>query len=198
MMYKLYYVGLLPLLAAAFAGCGTTPVALKYQAPAGVAGAAQSKAAVAVGKFADQRGEPTNWLGTIRGGFGNPLKTMESSKPVSEAVADVFADGLRARGWYADEPNAAYVLGGVIKKLDSDQYIRREANAAIEVTLIERAGGKQLLSKAHKAQNIEGSPVSLSTGVFGSIEELRVVMEKTLRQVVDEALDDPAFRAALR
>jgi hypothetical protein len=34
--------------------------------------------------------------------------------------------------------------------------------------------------------------------VFASVDDLRVVLEKTLGDVVDKALDDPALRAARR
>jgi hypothetical protein len=33
--------------------------------------------------------------------------------------------------------------------------------------------------------------------MFGSVEELRALMEKTLQQAVDQALDDPALRRAV-
>jgi len=55
-----------------------------------------------VGTFVDARGEPANWLGAIRGGFGNPLKNLESDRPVADIVGAAFADGLRARGVTVD------------------------------------------------------------------------------------------------
>jgi len=64
--------------------------------------AAASARPVNVGTFVDARGEPANWLGAIRGGFGNPLKNLESDRPVADIVGAAFADGLRARGVTVD------------------------------------------------------------------------------------------------
>jgi len=40
--------------------------------------------------------------------------------------------------------------------------------------------------------------VSLEIGIFAPVEDLRARTEKTLRETVDKALDDPALRAALQ
>jgi uncharacterized lipoprotein YajG len=150
-----------------------------------------------VGSFTDQRGEPANWLGAIRGGFGNPLKNLESDRPVSALVQAAFADGLRARGVKTDE-SSPFQISGVIRKLDCNQYVRREANADIEITVIDRASGQTRFSRTYTAANIDGSMLSLSTGIFASVDDLRAVTEKTLREVVDKALDDSALRAAMQ
>jgi len=60
--------------------------------------ASSSAQPVIVGNFLDQRDVPANWLGAIRGGFGNPLKYLESDRPVAEIVKIAFIDGLQARG----------------------------------------------------------------------------------------------------
>jgi hypothetical protein len=40
--------------------------------------------------------------------------------------------------------------------------------------------------------------LSLATGVLASVDDLRAVLEKTLRDAIDKALDDSALRAALQ
>ena len=45
---------------------------------------------------------------------------------------------------------------------------------------------------------VEGSLVSLDTGVFASVEDLRKVAHKTLQKAIDQTLDDPEFRRAIR
>ena len=87
--------------------CGTTNVGLKYSAPPTVAQASTRAQPLLVGNFIDKRGEPATWLGAIRGGFGNPLKNLESDKPVADLVKAAFADGLRARGVAPDQVSAA-------------------------------------------------------------------------------------------
>lgn len=173
------------------AACGTRRVSLEYQTPGQPL--PPLKQLVAVGHFADNRGEPANWLGAIRGGYGNPLKNLETAEPVSEVVANSFAAGLKQRGLYAGGSGGVYLLSGSIKRLNCNQYVRREASAELEVVLTERATGRQVFSKNYEATNVEGSILSVKTGIFASTEDLRLLTERTLRQTVDSALDDPAL-----
>lgn len=46
----------------------------------------------------DSMGIDATWLGAIRGGYGNPLKNLESNVPVSQLVQDAFSSALKARG----------------------------------------------------------------------------------------------------
>ena len=177
--------------------CGTTNVGLKYAAPPTVAKAAAAAPPVMVGTFTDQRGEPPTWLGAIRGGFGNPLKNLESDRPVAEIVNPAFADGLRARGVAIDPANARHRLVGTVKKLDCNQVVRREANVEIELRVVDSAGQTKF-TKTYTGTRLDGSLATLSAGVFASVDDLRVTLETTLREVVDQALDDRALRAALQ
>lgn len=176
------------------AGCGTTAVGLKYAPPAAVQRVATA-VTVQVGSFADQRGEPPTWLGAIRGGFGNPLKNLESERPVVELVGEAFADALKARGNTVG--GGGLQLSGVVRKLDCNQIVRREANVEIEVT-VKGADGRVRLNKTYAASRLDGSLVTMSAGVFASVDDLRVTLELALREAVDKALDDPAMRDALR
>lgn len=186
------------LVACVLVGCSTTQVALDYGPPPGEVAPPSQQPLVAVGRFSDDRGEPSNWLGAIRGGYGNPLKNLETREPVSDLVAQAFAAALKSRGLGAGPSSARYLLSGSIKKLGCNQVARREADAEIEVLLTRSKGGARVFSKVYRASNVEGSVLSPFTGVFASVEDLRILAQKTLRQVVDEALDDPALRGALR
>jgi hypothetical protein len=124
-------LSMLAALALLLAACGTTPVAMNYQT-AGVMPFATSTPAVTVAGFVDSRGEPANWLGAIRGGFGNPLKTLETQEPVAKMVQMAFADGVRARSRGQNGRNPVEVRG-TVRKLDCSQYVRREAHAIIEL-----------------------------------------------------------------
>ena len=187
---------LLAVVAFLFSGCSTTGVALKYAPPQNVVTAAAGTDAVSVGTFEDKRGEPATYLGAIRGGFGNPLKTLESSTPVATVVAIAFADGLRARGIQAG--SAKYEISGTIKVLECIQMVRRDATVEIDVKLVSTETKKEVFTKTVKANTLDGSIFNLATGVFASVEDLRAVTEKTLRDAVDRALDDPEFRKALK
>lgn len=150
-----------------------------------------------VGLFTDNRGEPSDWLGAIRGGFGNPLKEIWSTEPVADLVAKMFTAGLQARGLTVQGSDASHLLTGSIIRLDCNQLVRPEANAEIELYLTERKNGQKVFSRTYRATNVEGSVFSPATGIFASVEKLRSLTEKTLQQVVDQALDDPAFHDAV-
>src|SRR3712207_1370693 len=52
--------------------------------------------------------EDAMWIGTIRGGYGNPLKRLHSDVPVDQVVAQAFAAGLAARGLHAPGGGGAW------------------------------------------------------------------------------------------
>lgn len=175
----------------------TTKVDLRYKPPASVQPAAQNSA-VKVGDFVDSRGENKNWIGTIRGGFGNHLKDLDTIDPVPKVVESAFSDALRARGVNVDSPDARYRLTGVIKTLIGDQVVKREANVVIDVSVNDSRSGQTRFTRSYSGKLIEGSSMSMSTGILASVDDLRVVIENALREAVDKALDDKELRAALQ
>jgi len=177
------------------AGCVTDTVSLGYK-PLGQITAASSGPAASVGSFVDQRGETATWIGAVRGGYGNPLKKLETDKPVAVLVQTAFTDGLRARGLLGTGAGA-FQISGVIKKLDCSQYVRREAHAIIDVSVFDPSG-RQVFTRTYSADELEGSLMALNVGVFGSVETLRALAEKALSELVDKALDDTALRNAIR
>ena len=179
------------------AACSTTNVGLNYAAPASVNKVSASAPPIFLGTFLDQRGESPTWLGAIRGGFGNPVKTLNADRPVADMVKAAFADGLRARGATLDQTPGQYQITGVVKKLDCNQFARRDAHADIEIAVLDK-NGQQRFARRYTVDKLDGSILTLEAGIFGSIEELRALLEKTLREAVDQALDDSAFRAALK
>lgn len=178
--------------------CATTPVTVNYKPSGALEPFPASAGKVSVARFIDDRGEPPRWLGAIRGGFGNPLKVLETEEPIAVMVQAAFAEGVRARGGAPGSIPAKVELRGSIKKLDCSQYVRREAHAVIEVAVVEIGSARERFRRTYTADMVDGSLVSLSTGIFASVNDLRVVAEQVLQQVVDKALDDPALRDAMR
>jgi len=170
---------------------------MTYPSTAEVKKASASAPPLLVGSFIDQRGEPANYLGTIRGGYGNPLKNLETDQPVCDIVRLAFVDGLRARGVTVDSQSPKYHLTGIIRKLDCNQIVRREANVEIEVHILD-AAGQPHFTRTYSASNLDGSILSMKTGVFASVDDLRATLERTLRETVDKALNDTALRLALQ
>ncbi|TDH60275.1 hypothetical protein E2C06_22935 [Dankookia rubra] len=144
------------------------------------------------------REDPT-WIGTIRGGYGNPVKALHADEPVNRVVGKAFAAGLAARGLDAGPGGSApYLLAVTIHQFDANQYVRREATADFTVVVTERATGREVWRGREKVYIVDGSILSLSTGVFASVEDLRQVALKAMNEAVDKLLDQAALRVAIR
>lgn len=179
-----------PLLYLALIGCSTTQVQMQHE-PYG--GEKTDNPIIAIGQFSDYRKHDPNWLGAIRGGYGNPLKTLETPKPVKDVVRDAFQDGLRQRGLLASADDAKYILNVDIQQYDCNQYVRKESHIKLDIKVVDIKSNQQVFSDRIAVDNVEGSILSMKTGVFGSVEELKNLAEKTLAQAVDNALDSPGF-----
>lgn len=148
----------------------------------------------------DERGagrdDPT-WIGTIRGGYGNPLKVLRADAPVEQVVARAFADGLAARGLSASSAvEALYTLDVTIHRFDANQLRGRTATADFSAVLTERATGRVAWRGCHLASKTSGG--FFSVALFSSVEELRALALRAVNEAVDALLDDPEFWAALR
>lgn len=189
---------LLSMLSLGLTACGTTQMSMPYSPTAQPVSV--GRPVVALGTVTDRREdgrEDPNWIGTVRGGFGNPLKRLEAPVPVSEVVRQAFSDALAARGMLATG-TPRYLLSVDIIQFKSDQVGRREATVEFQVTLTPAAGGAAVLQDRELANQITGSVLTLSAGVFGSLDELRAIALSTMSQAIDRILDKPGFAAALR
>ncbi len=193
-----YQALLSTLLLGAFSlACSTNTVTLAYR-PA-VAPAAQSAlptTQVSVGDFTDNRKEPVHWIGAIRGGYGNPLKVLETDKTVSELIRDAFRQALSARGLYSQ--TAPLTLSGWIDRLDGDQVARKEATVQLRVVLMELQTRREILNRPVSANKVEGAVMTVRAGIFGSVDELRSLIERVVSQAVDEFIDSSAFQDAVQ
>jgi len=182
---------------AVLAGCATPGDGQKPAVTSTVAKTPIAAAPLKLGAFADKRGEPLHWLGATRTGFGAPLKVLESDRPVAEMVQSAFLDGLRARGVTVDQSAGQNQITGTIKTLAGSKVVRREVNIEIEVAVSDQSG-KQVFARTYSTNNIDAAVVSFSAGFVITTDDLRATLERTLQETVDKALDDSAFRAALR
>lgn len=146
----------------------------------------------------DDRGEsdPT-WIGAIRGGFGNPLKVLHTSKPLSDVVAKAFQDGLAAHGFLAPSGSGDFDLKVAIRSFESGQMVRREANVDFIIDLLDRSSKHTVYHDEVQADIVTGSIIALDVGVFGSTDDLRVVGENAMNQAIDRALNNSGFIAIL-
>jgi hypothetical protein len=176
--------------------CSTHAVTLSYSAANAAKPAVTPPVRVAVGDFTDNRHEPDRWIGAIRGGYGNPLKKLETDKPVSQLVKEAVRQALISRGLY--DESGRLVLSGWIDKLDGDQFARKEATAQLQMWLTDRATQRELLRRPTSSNQIEGSVMTMKAGIFGSVEVLRSLIERVLSTAIDSYVDSSAFRDALQ
>jgi len=183
------------LLSSAIVGCSTHIESVKYQPTDLASNSVSGEASAVVGSFADDRGTNANWLGAIRGGYGNPLKKLYTDRPVSEVVEQAFTDALQARKLLGDTQNAKVEITGEVIKFDCSYYFNREAHAHLLVKVLSLPSHTLIFSRAYQTDNKEGG---WGAGIFGNTDELTQFAQRTLNETVDKVLADPEFIAALK
>jgi hypothetical protein len=184
----------LPSLALAFTlcACSNTVASLHYtpHAATGVAAVPSIGAVTAI----DQRKEAPTRLATIMGGYGNPLKTLDTAKPVKDEIADAFTEGLRVRGLLALNGQAPFQIVLTVRKFDADMIIGRTARIDLTMAVLDQAGHVVFQDNAMDSQS---DMKFFETGILANIGDMQVLAETVLDRTVDRMLDDPAFRAAI-
>jgi len=187
--------GLLLSAAAALLACSTHRVPLRYAPVRATAVEPAAQPLVVVGRFVDERDTDSDWLGAIRGGYGNALKRLRTEAPTADVVEAAFRDALVERGLHAAEGEARYELSGRIRKLDCSYYVNREAHTHFDVQLVELVDGSVVHEDVYFADLTEPG---VGAGIFGSVDGLRELAERTLSVAIDQVLADPAFLRALQ
>jgi uncharacterized lipoprotein YajG len=188
---RLFIFLLLP--AIGLAVCSATTSSLSYTPPTGVITAAVP--VISAVTATDQRKEAPNRLATIMGGFGNPLKTLDTSRPVKDEVAAAFADGLRARGLLQTDGRGPFQIQLLIRKFDADMIMGRTARIDLDLTVIDQASQQVIYQDTVQDQRSDFA--LFATGVFANIEDLQKLAQTVLDATVNRMLDKPEFRAAL-
>ena len=188
------------ILLAGLTACGTTEYAMPYSPTVAIAAAQPPSPVARASTVTNNRRtgrESPNWLGTIRGGYGNPLKAVAADRPVDEVVRQAVNAALSARGWLGGETSPVDIVI-TIDQFDANRYVRLEATSALTLVLRERGTGRLLWQGTERVYNVEGSVLALDTGVFASPDGLHALMLRTMNQSIDRLLDRPEFAQALR
>ena len=108
------------------------------------------------------------------GGFGNPLKTLDTAKPVKDEVVDAFLAGLHARGLVEEEGNAPFhsLVGGA--KTDADMLMGRTARIDVTMSVVDRQGRTVYQDSVVDSQS---DFKFLETGMFANIAHLQALSE---------------------
>jgi hypothetical protein len=184
------------LLALLLPACTTAVGGLPYTSTAAVSPYA---AGPAIGRVVaiDQRGEAPRHIGAVRGGFGNPIKTIETVNPVKEEIAHAFQDALRKRGLIASHGDGFDVLTVTVLRMDCSQYVRREAHADFQIALTDPSG-RPIYQDNVKVTVVDGSRMAMDVGIFGNPEDLRAVAIQAMSMAIDQALDKAEISGAFR
>jgi hypothetical protein len=143
----------------------------------------------------DQRKEDPTRLATVMGTFGNPLKTLDTAKPVKDEVAGAFAAGLKARGLLAPNGQAPFRIDVVVRKFDADMIVGRTARIDLGLS-VHDAGGRTVYQDS--ATDSQSETKFFESGVFADVADLQKLCEIVLNRTVDRMLDNPLFRAAIQ
>lgn len=179
--------------------CGSRDFAMPYSptqtlpAPAAVGGS------VAVARVSNERAtgrEDPQWIGTIRGGYGNPLFHLNANRTIDQIVQQAFSDALSQRGLLASGTPSVELLV-TIRQFDANRYARLEATADFRIALRDRDTQRVLWEDEARVYNLEGSVFALDSGIFASLEGLHALMLRTMNQAIDQVVDRPGFRNAI-
>lgn len=179
--------------------CGTSTYTMSY-APTGPVASGRAPGPVArVVEVQNTRRtgqEDPAWIGTIRGGYGNPLKAVQADRPLTEVVQAAVNDALAARGWLTAQDSKVDVAVTIVE-FDANRYVRSEATVTLEVKLRDRASGRTLWQHRERVYNLSGSILAMDTGIFASTADLHALALRTMNEAIDKILDRPDFAAAL-
>ncbi len=183
---------LMVVLSLGLGACSNRVASLRYT-PSNPVRAA-SAPSIATVTSTDQRKEAPARLATIMGTFGNPLKTLDTAKPVKDEVADAFTEGLRVRGLLASSSQAPYRLALIVRKFDADMIMGRTARIDLTMTVLDRSQRGVFTDSVTDSQS---DMKFFETGVFADISDMQALSQAVLNRTVDRMLDNPNFRAAV-
>lgn len=179
--------------AMALAACSNTSSDMPYTPPAGLA-TVQDPVVASVTAI-DHRKEEPHRLATIMGGFGNPLKTLDTTLPVKDEVAAAFTAGLRARGLLQPDGHAPYRIQLLIRKYDADMIMGSTARIDLDMDVIDQKTDQVVYHDTAVDQRSDFH--FFATGIFASMDGLKKLSQDVLNATVDNMLDKPGFRSVI-
>jgi len=181
------------LIGGALTGCASYKVPLTYEPPTNLVPRSDT-ASVSVGAVNDARGTRADWLGAIRGGFGNPLKKLYTEQETALVVKALVEEGLRVRGMLSEGAVGGHRLDLTMEKFDTSNLVNGEAHAYIAISVVDLATQAVVFTKSYRTDRTDGG---IGAGVFGSVNELAALANRTMNASIDSMLDDPELYAAV-
>jgi len=147
-----------------------------------------------MGRVTDVRDVRGTEIGAVRNEVGIPIKVLHTSKPVAQITHNAFAYALDVRGMLAKR-NARYSISAEILELWCHQYSTQDAGCRMRVSVHRKGNSQAKFTKVYSAKRSRPSP---NVTYWSKVEEIASVTSDALQAVVDGAIDDPAFRRALK
>lgn len=173
----------------ALAACTTAPPTIDYIPSTATHAARPAAASVTAEDATGRPPEDATLLGTVRGGFANPVRRLDAGRPLPDLVAAIATQAMQARALIG--PAAPYRVHIRIDRLGASQLVRREAEARLHLSWVRRSDGRVAFENDGAASIVTGSVTASEASVFGSVDDLRQTVAEALSQVLDQALDDP-------
>lgn len=140
---------------------------------------------VVVGKFTDTRKLPANYLGIIHGGPSGEHQKLETSKPVTDIVAQRFTASLADSGYGEESAPANWTLTGEVREFSCERYKTSGATVDIVVKLTKTGTDKPSFTKSFIAEKTSADAAKPA--------EMQALADATLQQVASNVLHDPEF-----
>jgi hypothetical protein len=153
-----------------------------------------TQAKAAVGRFVDERGEASNYLGVVRNGYYIPQQIIKTEMAVSDVVESVFIDAMRSRNFL--DQKAKVMVEGKILKWDVEVFAMREVNAKLRISVLTLPNRTILFANNYETHKKEFP--GITGGVFQGTDVLHKMAETALNETIDKVLADPGFVNAIR
>jgi len=178
-------------------GCGTTEVPLAY-APTVPLSSPTADPLVSVQAVVDGRGGNARVLGDARGTLGTATRRLVTRKNTVLEVHQAFAGALLSRGMLAPIGRQRYDLTVRLVGFSDHEQLGPSAQADFAVSLTRHDTGRVVYQDEVKVAAEDWSLPSLDSLAFVSTADVSGLTEQVMNQAIDQSLDKPAFRAALR
>lgn len=179
---------LLPILAClALAACTTTRrIPLNYTPTDKGIVTAPGAARISVGAVNDRRDVAGAPLGTVHSGVGDSTKEIYPTQPLTATVRQFFIEALRNRGIY--DPGSPDQLNVDILEFDANQFIRREVDIDLLVTLRDAKTGYNRAVVPVRVEKMQGGLLNADNLVLGNFVAFQKFVEGALSQAADEGV----------
>jgi uncharacterized lipoprotein YajG len=175
-------------------GCSSHMMPINYAPTDAIDKADYATKSITVGTVQDTRGTESNWLGAIRGGYGNVLKSLYTERDTNAVVEEAFVSALSARGATVDAPTTDFLIDVNLQKFDTSYFFNKEAHAHFTVVL-KNAARETLFTQSYVTDLQQGG---VGAGILGDVNALAAFANEALNTNIDKALDDPDLMLAMQ